>query len=293
MVNLSRRRRKGARELVYAVDEIVQCRCDGFDEQFEIDSEGKLGEGGNAIVYRCRRQSSGEEYAIKIQVVNGAKQNARFEREVEVLKAVHHGQLMSCIASGEIMMRLGKQRQKYPFLIMPSAEQNMSDFLRCNAIPAQEFLFGQFCGLSEALSELHCFAVHRDIKPENVLIRGATWILSDFGLCKLVADSKPSKDVTMNDEKIGPIYWMSPESMNRILKNGDEITKASDVFQLAAVFWFAATGRHPTGIVSRSDWHGPTSLFEVLSDALAHSPSSRPKDGSEFHERIKDAVRHA
>ena len=83
---------------------------------------------------------------------------------------------------------------------------------------------------------------------------------------------------------------MSPEDMNHRIGNGDEITKASDVFQLAAVFWFAATKRHPTGIVKSSDWPGPSKVFEVLESALSHDPQSRPQDGREFHERIESAL---
>lgn len=59
-------------------------------------------------------------------------------------------------------------------------------------------------------------------------------------------------------------YWMSPESMNSAIGNDDAITKASDVFQLAALFWFAATKRHPTGIVKANDWCGPLEIFKVL-----------------------------
>ena len=83
---------------------------------------------------------------------------------------------------------------------------------------------------------------------------------------------------------------MSPESMHRVVGNNDEITKASDVFQLAAVFWFAATKRHPTGIVKVKDWNGPRKMFDVLESALSHDPQSRPQDGREFHERIKAAL---
>lgn len=291
MIRLWKSKRKGNGKLIYSVDAVVKCRCDGFDEYFEIDPEDKLGEGGNAVVYKCRCQSSGEDYAIKIQVVNYASSNVRFVREVTVLKKVHHDQLMSCVASGEIQMTLKGQSRRYPYVIMPVADRNMSDLIQGKGVPTQEVLFGQFCGLSEALSELHRVALHRDIKPENVLIKGATWILSDFGLCKLEMDGGP--DVTMDNAKVGPVYWMSPESMNRVLGNGDEITKASDVFQLAAVFWFAATGRHPTGIVSRSDWHGADSVYNVLARALSHSPSARPQDGAEFHSQIVEAVRHA
>ena len=81
---------------------------------------------------------------------------------------------------------------------------------------------------------------------------------------------------------------MSP--MNHRIGNGDSITQITDVFQLAVMFWFAATKRHPTGIVRANDWKGPHEMFEVLESALSHDPQSRPQDGREFYKRIEDAL---
>ena len=174
---------------------------------------------------------------------------------------------------------------------MPRAESNLADLVNREQNDLSfDRIAGQFRGLSEALAVLHEHALHRDIKPENILIRGETWILSDFGLCKFLDPDENGPDVTMENEKIGPVFWMSPESMNRTLGRGDEITQASDVFQLASVFWFAVTKRHPTGIVTASDWPGPPKVFDVLESALSHDPQYRPKDGREFHERIEEAL---
>ena len=122
------------------------------------------------------------------------------------------------------------------------------------------------------------------------MIRSDMWMLADFGLCKFLTPDEHDVDVTLDNEKVGPVYWMSPESMNRVIGNNDEITKASDVFQLASVIWFAATKRHPTGIVTENDWRGSHEIYEVLASALSHDPQSRPQDGCEFHERIKNAI---
>ena len=199
---------------------------------------------------------------------------------------------MSCIGSGEIVLKSHKfGSESHPFVIMPRAELNLAGLVnREHKDISFDRIAGQFRGLSEALAVLHERALHRDIKPENILIRGETWILSDFGLCKFLDPDENGPDVTMENEKIGPVFWMSPESMNRALGRGDEITQASDVFQLASVFWFAATKRHPTGIVKAGDWPGPPKVFEVLKSALSHDPQYRPKDGHEFHKRIEEAL---
>lgn len=283
---------KEDRNWVYTTDDVVECQCDGVEECFVIGEE-KLGEGGNAVVYKCQERSTGEDFAIKIQVLNKGTHKERFAREVRVLKAAEHEQLMSCRAVGELRLSYEKKIFECPYVIMPVAELNLKKLIEIRGRLPIEELNGQFCGMSDALAALHHTAIHRDIKPENILIRGGAWVLSDFGLCKFLGSDADSVDITLDNEKIGPKYWMSPESMNRMLGNKDEISTASDVFQMASVFWFAATGRHPTGIVSRADWSGPAPLYDVLASALSHSPGLRPKDGTDFHQKIEDAVRHA
>src|SRR5438874_6622958 len=59
------------------------------------------------------------------------------------------------------------------------------------------------------------------------------------------------------------------------LFRSEEISSASDVFQLAAVFWWVVTRRHPSGILTREDWTGAERLFGPVSKALQHSLSRR------------------
>ena len=271
---------------------MVECQsCDGHEFPVEIDANGRIGQGGNAVVYRCVAQMTGEEYAIKIQMQRGFRRLKRFHREVKLLNSVQHVQLMHGVADGYVHMELRGVTSRYPLAVMPIANSNLQTLIQgTSGLLPFEVLAGQYRGLSEALSRLHESAIHRDIKPENILVCGPTWVLSDFGLCKFLDGLTLEPELTMDGENVGPKYWMSPEYMNRRIGNRDEITKASDVFQLAAVFWFAATKRHPTGIVRASDWKGPPEMFEVLESALSHDPQSRPQDGREFHKRIEDAL---
>ena len=292
-ITLARTKPSGSVVESFDTDDRVDCTSiDGVEESYEIDPGESLGSGGNAIVYGCRNVGSGEAFAIKIQTNIQLERLCRFNREEQLLSSLRHEQLMTCIGSGEIVLKSHKfGSEPHPFVIMPRAESNLADLVNREQNDLSfDRIAGQFRGLSEALAVLHEHALHRDIKPENILIRGETWILSDFGLCKFLDPDENGPDVTMENEKIGPVFWMSPESMNRALGRGDEITQASDVFQLASVFWFANTRRHPTGIVKANDWRGPLEMFKVLESALSHDPQSRPKDGREFHERIEEAL---
>lgn len=161
----------------------------------DYEISDRIASGGNAVVHRAIEKISGEEYAIKIQLSLSPKRLLRFQREVELLQQVRHEQLISYVDHGESIAnftrRLPKGKRSEPeektlaFLVMPLAESNLTEVLGRNTgkLPYEDYI-GQFKGLARALSTLHEKAVHRDIKPENILVKGETWMLSDFGLCK-------------------------------------------------------------------------------------------------------------
>ena len=149
----------------------------------------------------------------------------------------------------------------------------------------------QFRGLADALKYMHDNNVlHRDIKPENILIIGERWVLSDFGLIKPLGEVV---DLSGENENIGPRFWMSPEATNQCLRvesDKAEISKFSDVFQLASVFWFIVNRRHPSGILQESDWKGGVSLYNVIQKALQHEPLNRYVDGDDFFNAIVEVI---
>lgn len=247
-----------------------------------------IGRGGNAAVFRCRERSTGDEYAIKFLLNKGRRVSERFARETKLLEQLRHDHIVRYKTSGRVAIREDKRRI-IPFLVMEVAECNLSDEMinSNNSIPLERFL-GQFRGLAHGLADLHKHAVHRDIKPENILVAGERWLLSDYGLCQFPRTRDP--DLTPGSQAPGPKFWMSPEAQNRRLGTEDAICKASDVYQLAAVFWYVATGRYPSGILTRDDWRGPTRLFEPLYGALQHDLRRRPADGAAFAATIDEAL---
>lgn len=257
---------------------------DDTGREYEVTE--RLAAGGNAVVHECIERIGGQKWAAKFHLSNGAERLTRFRQEICLLRALSHDQLMSCSGSGVVGAFSGPRRLPVTieFVIMPLADANLRDVVKSpHERPLPEEYVAQFKGLAEALGVLHTRAIHRDIKPENVLVQGETWLLSDFGLCRSILEPA---DITQVGERLGPRYWMSPEAMNRVIGNDDEISKQSDVFQMASVFWFVVTGRHPTGIVMESDWPGPPNLFPILKDALSHDPAKRPADGNDLAGRL-------
>lgn len=246
-----------------------------------------IARGGNGSVFRCVERSSGTEYAVKFLMQPRGRTLKRFYREVRLLKELQHEHIVRYRGTGRTRHSGGARGLRCPFLIMEIADGSLSDIVLKSRIPPEIYV-GQFRGLARGLADLHAKAIHRDIKPENILVSGDRWLLSDYGLCRF--SDRPELDLTPSDQAIGPKYWLSPEAHNRRLGQGDGICQASDVFQLASVFWYVATGRHPCGILTVDDWTGPARLFEPIQRALQHQKSRRPADGVAFAAAIEVAI---
>lgn len=241
-----------------------------------------IGKGGNAEVYKCYDDSKSLEYAIKFQVKLNWSRPKRFRKETELIERLEsHTHLIEYIDKGK--------HDRYPFIIMELAENDlMNKFKNQDNFKKEEYL-AQFKGLARALEHLHKHAIHRDIKPENILISSERWLLSDYGLCKF-DDDTTQDTITRDGEKVGPVFWMSPEANNLNCGINDAIDKSSDVFQLASIFWLVVNKKHPTGILKKEDWVGPDKLFKPIFNALHNDKSIRPKNGQEFADDIETAI---
>lgn len=260
------------------------------EDEFHFELGDWVGRGGNASVFTCTNKSSGEEFAIKFLLNSSDTNIKRFYKEIELLKQLDSDHIAKYKGTGKIRVSSPKKKDQmeFPFLIMDLAECNLQESLKkSKSALRSEHYIGQFRGLAQALALLHTKAVHRDIKPENILIAGDRWLLSDYGLCSYVNEGN---DLTPEDGNVGPKFWYSPEAHNKRLGNGDTISTSSDVYQLAAVFWYVVTGRHPSGILTKSDWNGPEKLFDLIYKSLYHDCRVRPKDGQVFLDELNNAI---
>lgn len=262
--------------------------------------EEQIGFGGNAVVCQCADERDGTIYAIKFLASSkDSSRLPRFQLEtrlIEKITSARHDHLIRFIASGEASGQgYDRKRRQYfstsmPFFIMERASESLREFITKSKSPiTPEIYLAQIRGLVEALEILHEHAIHRDIKPENILVVGERWVISDFGLC-VVHGGGETKDLTRVGQIPGPRFWLSPEANNRSVGLDDEICSASDIFQLAAVFWWVVTRRHPSGILTREDWSGVEKLFEPIFNGLQHSLTRRYGTARQFGEAVRQAI---
>lgn len=252
----------------------------------------RLGAGGNGVVYECIDQN-GILYAIKFLLHLTEKSKIRFRQEILLMKKLNHPHIIKYIDDGSIKLRENKrfnQEQQALYVIMEKADLNLKDLLSQTSKIPYDIYAPQFRGLCEALTEIHQFAIHRDIKPENILVKGETWVLSDFGLCEFLS-AEEHCDITGENEKIGPVFWISPEAVNKYYFGINEIGTYSDVYQMGMIFAFVLTKRFPGGILNECDFiNEGGAIGNIILKTLTNDYTKRPENGGTLLELINDAT---
>jgi ABC-type branched-subunit amino acid transport system substrate-binding protein len=196
----------------------------------------RLGAGGMGIVFLARAPG-GAIAAVKTVRAAYAEEpgfRARFRREVEVARRVDSPwvvPLLDADADAET-----------PWLATayvpgPSLAETVDVFGPLG--PASVRVLG--LRLAEALDAVHAAGlVHRDVKPGNVLLAPDGPRLIDFG----IARAPEATALTSSGVIVGSPGFLSPEQARA---RGGEVGPPSDVFSLACVLAYAATGVRPFG----------------------------------------------
>ncbi|MFD9032388.1 serine/threonine-protein kinase [Streptomyces sp. NPDC059567] len=235
----------------------------------------RLGSGGMGTVYLAR-SATGRTAALKTMhphIATDPAFRARFRLEVDaarVIGPVHGARVFDADPQAETPWLateyvLGPPLDDAVALAGPLPE------------PAVRALGALLCA---ALSQLHASdVVHRDLKPSNIMITADGPKVIDFGIARAIGDDR----LTRTGAAAGTPAFMSPEQAT-----GQEHTSAGDVFALAGVLTYAATGRGPFGggqhadllyrvRYAEPDLTGvPSALVPVLTRCLAKNPADRP-----------------
>ena len=268
-----------------------------------LSADHKTSKGGNSNVYVLHDKSGkNRDRAIKIckyykpgRYSNDTikKRHGRFMNEIDALYTLKNSQRVVQIDfDGLIDIFIEKngktQKLEFPYYVMEKADTDLKEFLLKNTdIDEQDRV--QYClDIFTAIKELHDEDFyHRDIKPDNILLflddqenEKVIWKIGDLGLI-----NHRDKDYDDIGERIGPLGWLSPEAMNKILTeeagmNFDcKIDKKSDIFQLGKLFWFIFQLNAPIGQVYYEDFvckaKYKSDIFALLSEMLKYSKDKR------------------
>jgi len=231
-----------------------------FLGEFEIVKV--LGEGGFGIVYLADDHSLGRRVALKeympsslAQRVGGTQVSVKSERHRETFEAglksfVNEARLLAQFDHPSLVkVYRFWEANGTAYMVMPFYEGiTLKDELKAmGAPPDEEWLRDLLEPLTEALAVIHteqCF--HRDIAPDNViLLKGSNRpLLLDFGAARRVIGDMTQALTVILKPGYAPVeqYAEVPG-----MKQG----AWTDVYALAAVVYYAITGKTPPTSVGR------------------------------------------
>jgi len=234
---------------------------------------GRLGAGGQGVVYLGRGTGPGEE-RVAVKVLRSSADALVLERLARELAAVH--QVQPFVTARVIEATTDGMRRYVvsEFIDGPSLQERIDTK---GPLPEGELL-RLAVGTATALTAIHgAGVVHRDFKPANVLLGPDGPRVVDFGIARL------TDAATITSGVIGTPSYMAPEQLA-----GEHPTSAVDIFAWAATLIYAATGRMAFGagavpevmyriLNSEPDLTGvPPSLLPLLRQCLAKDPLRRP-----------------
>jgi serine/threonine protein kinase len=213
----------------------------------------------------------------------------RFEYEIEALKNCKDNAMFNIVdiidwGIVNINFRKPENSQQYLFYIMEYAELDLAKLIENKKLDLIDKI--ELClSITQAFNQLHKMGYyHRDIKHDNILFCDGHWKIGDLGLS---ANQNDEKSLDIENEKIGPYGWLSPEVMNKVLtedkinleyKYDCTIDYKSDIFQLGKLFWFIFQANLPIGNLKYDDDFEikEREIFELVNNMLQYAKSRRP-----------------
>ena len=254
----------------------------------------KIGEGGNAIVWRAQDREMRAKVAIKILRLTDPDIQARFAQEVLVLANLRHLNVVRAHARG-----VTSRGAPYVVLELVPGQSLRARLEMGGPLPWHEVV-AIGVQLAGALSALNAGGVvRRDIKPDNIMLTpdgngGQLVKLIDFGVARLTDDWDASVSVTPTPRRrtqlgvaVGTPGYMPPEA------GYEQPCERFDVYGLAVTLWELGTGeRAPGSPQAAASSELPEDLRGVLVAALAVDADDRTQSAAELARGL-EAVRAA
>ena len=196
----------------------------------------EIGRGGQGVVYRARQRSLNRTVALKVIALGHWATEThlkRFRREAEAAASLEHPRIVPIYEIGE--------RDGCCYFSMQLVEGGQLDDLVRREPLSLRRAAEMIANLARTVHYAHENGIlHRDIKPGNILV-GADGEphLTDFGLARLV---ETESTVTRTMEVLGTPSYMAPEQARG---KTAQLTSATDVYGLGAVFYQLLTGHPP------------------------------------------------
>lgn len=260
----------------------------------------RIGAGGMGVVYRATHVESKRTFAVKVLSAKAAANKrivARFARELEILKALKHQNIVRCFGSG----RQGNDI----YLVMELVDAgSIAGVIRRQGRLSWEATIDYALQVCDGLAYAHEWGiVHRDLKSANLLLTKKGEVkIADFGIARV----QFGKKLTAARHTLGTMAYIAPEQ----IKGDPPVSHRTDLYTLGCVMFEMLTGKlpFPTETMAQlvyqhleeSPPHVATIALDcpVWLDALVHQllekdPLKRPHDATAVAQALREAKERA
>jgi len=240
-------------------------------EGYEILHE--IHRGGQGVVYKAVQLATKRTVALKV-LLHGpyasAKQQHRFEREIDLIASLQHPNIVTVYDSGVA-------QGHYYFAMEYIHGLPLDTYMSAKNWDVDETLqlFQKICS---AVNSAHQRGViHRDLKPANIRVDmdGEPHVL-DFGLAKAAGpDLQGGVPVTATGEFMGTLAYASPE---QTMGDPNMVDIRTDVYSLGVILFEMLTGEYPYKVTGS------------MADVLNNIAEAEPKRPSTFRRQINNEI---
>ena len=245
---------------------------------YEIQRE--IHRGAQGAVFRALQKNTGRSVALKLlhdHAFGGVLDKARFEREMRVLAALKHPNIVA-IHDG------GSHNGRFYLVMDYIAGQPLDVYMASGqrSICETVSLCIQIC---DAVNAAHVSGIiHRDLKPANVRVdqMGRPFVL-DFGLAKLLTtgwnDDGANAGGTLTGQFLGSLPWAAPEQAEG---SPSRIDMRTDVYALGVILYYMLTTKFPYSVA------GP--IKRTLEAIVQHPPVPPRRFRKEINDELETIV---
>lgn len=278
-------------------------------DQYRIERE--FAAGGQSRLFIADDAAATRKVVIKLlpPEMGGLVEAERFKREIRVLGALQHPNIVPLLGTGHADDLL--------WYVMPFVRgESLAGRLAQGPLPVADAL-RTLWEIADALAHAHAAGiVHRDLKPENVLFQADHALLADFGVAHArlegirrssgVGLGEVRRSMAMSNGRltqhgfaVGTPTYMAPEQFI-----GDDPADArADVYALATLGYEMLTGAAPFAkyrgarvMVAHFTEHAPLAshvrgevpvgVAQVLEKGMAKEPHDRYEHAGSFREAL-------
>lgn len=252
-----------------------------------------LGKGAASTIYRAQDTSTGRIVALK-HVERVKQKDIRYieqmETEHDVSKSFTHPNLRRALVlkvNKSMLMKVTDALLALEYVDAKPLER---------ALPSDlNEVLDVFLQAARGLQAMHRMGfAHCDIKPSNLLVDGS-------GQVKVIDFGQACKIGTIKERIQGTPDYIAPEQVTR-----QPISESTDIFNLGATLYWAATGRHiPTAYHAKRKGENsflvdslfktpqelnpevPLPVSEVIMQCVATAPRNRPQTMDEMIRKLE------